>query len=876
MMRFGVLLCFLCLSLSAVNAQSNQLNTKITIRYKGQSFEKVLQLFEEATNCFFQYDASLRPSKKWFDVQIENEVAKTALQDFLQNYGLDFAVVGDQSLVLKRWVAPKEDVIISGRVYHAENKERLVNAYVQIAGSQQSTFTNDQGIFQLRTDGGLLIYQITYPGFKPYVDTIENDNRTYFLDIPMVPESEKMEVTLVVSEISGNSPKVVLGKTDEFNINRLQLEKVPQLMGEPDILRVMSLNPGVVSGSEGVFGMYVRGGASDQNLVLLDDVPIYNPYHLYGVFGVFNSDIVKNAKFYRGVFPADKGGRLSSVVDVTTKEGNPNKFSGSVNLGILTSRFTLNGPIVKNKTSFSLAFRRSIFDYLVQPLMQAVEYKSGNFINRYYFYDVNLKLTHRFSNKSRISANVFGGLDYAGLIDKKISFFNSEQSRINRSEDVSKWGNQTLSFRWDYLLTATSSFSLKSYITNYNYAHSHSFSSESNFNNVNSTEKSTYILSNGLRDIEVSAHLQKQLTRKLNVKIGGGFIGHQFMPNRRSLTSETDSVKTEFVFQDNQVFTPEVFGYISTEYHHPKFGYLDLGVRGVYFGLDFGQYYVLPEPRFSYRLPINSDFWLKIAGSQTRQFFHQLNNLTLGLPSDLWVPSNAKFSPSKSSQLSVGISQEFQHWVFSAEAFYKKFENILEYNDNAVSVTAGLNWEHSVCAGIGESKGIELLLEKKSGRLTGWISYTLMKATRQFEALNQGVEFDARYDRRHNFNLVANFKWTNRIYFNATWVFHTGFAYTLPIGVIPSSSSNDPFRDVYIYGSRNNQRTDNNHRLDLSVNFKGKPGKFNSQWTLGVYNVYNQHNPFFVNLGLDQQGDRKLFQVSLLPIIPFVNYQLSF
>lgn len=876
-MRFGVFLMCLCYSLGGLKAQSNQLNTRISIDYKGQSFEKILQLFEEKTNCYFQYDAALKPSKKWFDVHVQNEIAKEALRDFLQNYGLDFAVVGDQSLVLKRWVAPKQDVIISGRVYHADSKERLVNAYIKIAGTQQSTFTNDQGIFQIRTNGGIVIYQVSYPGFVLYTDTIENDNRTYFLDIPMLPELEEMEVTLITSELNGNAPKVVLGKTDEFNINRLQLEKIPQLMGEPDILRVMSLNPGVISGSEGVFGMYVRGGASDQNLVLLDDVPIYNPYHLYGVFGVFNSDIVKNAKFYRGVFPADKGGRLSSVVDVTTKEGNAQKLSGSVNLGILTSRIALNGPIFKNKTSFSLAFRRSIFDYLVQPLMQAVEYKSDNFINRYYFFDINLKLTHRFSPKSRLSANVFGGLDYAGLLDKKISDLSLNRSQTNRSEDVSTWGNQAISVKWDYLPSPSSSFSIKSYLTNYTYAHSHLYSNEiRQMTNTVNTEKSTYILSNGLRDIELSVHLQKQVTQRLNLKIGTGFIGHQFMPNRRSLISETDSVQTEFLFQDNQVFTPEIFGYFSSEYHHSKLGYVDLGIRGVYYGLEFGQYYVLPEPRFSYRLPITSDFWFKLSGSQTRQFFHQLNNLTLGLPSDLWVPSNAKFSPSKSSQISVGFSQEFQHWVLSAEGFYKKFDNILEYNDNAVYVTSGLNWEKSVCAGTGESKGIEVLLEKKSGRLTGWISYTLMKATRSFAALNQGEEFATRYDRRHNVNVVANYKLSNRVFINATWVYHTGFAYTLPIGIIPSASSNDPFRDVYIYGNRNNRRTADNHRLDLSVNIKGKTGKISTQLSFGVYNVYNQHNPFFVNLGLDQNGDRKLFQVSLLPIIPFINYQLSF
>ena len=533
-MNLKVVLILLLLSVSTLSAQSNQLNSKISLSYQGNSFEKILQLFEEKTNCFFQYDASLKPTKKWFVVKVENEVAKDALSDFLQNYGLDFSVVGDQSLVLRKWIAPKEEVILSGRVYHSETKERLVNAYITVTGTGQSTFTNDQGIFQVRTDGGVIIFGITYPGFIPYTDTIENFNRTYFLDVPLVPEMEQMEVTMVTTELSGNSPKVVLGKSDEFNINRVQLEKIPQLMGEPDILRVMSLNPGVVSGSEGVFGMYVRGGASDQNLVLLDDVPIYNPYHLYGVFGVFNSDIVKNAKFYRGVFPADKGGRLSSVIDVSTKEGNPDKLSGSINLGILTSRIALNGPLFSKKTTFSIAFRRSIFDYLVQPLFQLIEYKSENFLNRYYFYDLNFKITHRFSPKSRLSASIFGGLDYAGLVDRKLSTLSQTRTQTLRSEDASSWGNQVANLRWDYMLSPTSSFSLKSYVTNYSYAHTHIYSNQiSNLNDIVSSEKSNYVLSNGLRDIEFSAHFQKQVTQRLNIKLGSGFNLHQFVPNKR-------------------------------------------------------------------------------------------------------------------------------------------------------------------------------------------------------------------------------------------------------------------------------------------------------------------------------------------------------
>ncbi len=877
-MKLRIVLIILFAQFSVLFGQTNSLNSRISISYTGNDFAKILKLFEQKTDCYFQYDASLKPKKKRFVVNYQNEIAKVALRDFLQGLGLNFILLGDNFLVLQQWEAPNDELVISGRVWHSESKERLVNAMVSLVDRNQTTFTNDQGIFQFKTSSGKLIYAVSYPGFETFYDTIDDEKRNYFIDIPLVPDnSESMEITLVTADGNKNTPKVVSGKSDEFNINRAQLDKIPHLMGEPDILRVMSLNPGVVSGSEGVFGMYVRGGASDQNLILLDEVPVYNAYHLYGMFGVFNSDVVKNAKFYRGVFPADKGGRLSSVIDVTTKEGNAEKFGGSVSIGLLSSRLSLNGPIFKKKTSFSMALRRSFFDYLVQPLSSLVQFQNGNFANRYYFYDVNFKITHRFSERSRLSASGYLGIDYAGLLDRNTTYKNNNITQDLKLDDVSSWGNQLASIKWDYMLTPSATFSLKAYVTNYLYAHSHLYSNQQIdlFGNQK-LEKSLYVLSNGLRDIEYSAHLKKQVTHKLAAKIGLGYILHTFIPNKRVITSETDSVKMDIVFEDNLLTTPEIFSYLTLEYHNPKWGYYDFGIRGVYYGLGYGQYYILPEPRISIRYALPGDLWLKMAASQTRQFFHQLNNLTMGLPSDLWVPSNTIFKPAKATQGSIGLTKELENFQFSAEVFQKVFNDILEYNNSAVYVTSGQNWENSVCAGNGLTKGIEILAEKTKGNLTGWISYTWMTSTRQFSQLNQGNAFPSRYDRRHNIYIMASYKLSKRINISATWVFNSGFAYTMPIGVYPSTTNNDPYRDIYIYGDRNDNRARDNHRLDLSMTISSKTTKYPRNLSFGIYNVYNRHNPFFLNLGIDSDGARKLYQVSLLPIIPFASYQISF
>lgn len=877
-MWFRIFLCFLFSQVSVLLGQENSLNSKISIQYSGSDFDKVLKIFEQKTNCYFQYDASLKPTKKKFVLNAQNETAKIVLRDFLQSLGLKYLLIGENFLILQQWEPPKDELVISGRVWHADTKERLVNAMIVLTNKNQNTFTNDQGLFQFKTTSGTLYYTVSYPGFETFYDTIENQKRNYVLDIPLKPDnSESIELTLITADALKNTPKVVAGKSDEFNINRAQLDRIPHLMGEPDVLRVMSLNPGVVSGSEGVFGMYVRGGASDQNLILLDGVPVYNAYHLYGMFGVFNSDVVKNAKFYRGVFPADKGGRLSSVVDVTTKEGSAEKFGGSISLGLLSSRFEFNGPIFKRKTSFSLAFRRSFFDYLVQPISNMVEYQNGNFANRYYFYDANFKITHRFSDKSRLSAAGYFGIDYAGILDRKTTYKNNLVYQNYKSDDVSTWGNQLASIKWDYMLTTSASFSMKAYVTNYLYSHSHLYSNQQYTSYKNEiSEKSTYEMSNGLRDIEVSAHLKKQLSQKLATKIGVGYVLHTFIPNKRIITSETDSVQTNIVFQDNLLTTPEVYSYLTVEYHHPKFGYYDMGIRGVYYGLGFGQYYILPEPRLSIRYELPGDMWFKIAASQTRQFFHQLNNLTMGLPSDLWVPSNTIFKPAKATQGSIGITKEFKNYQISIEAFQKKFNDILEYNNNAVYVISGQNWENSVSAGNGITNGFELLAEKTKGKFTGWISYTWMKSTRQFSNLNNGNPFPSRYDRRHNIYIMATYKMSKRINLSATWVYNSGFAYTMPIGIYPSASNNDTYRDVYIYGDRNNARSNDNHRLDISVSITSKNTKFPRNLSMGIYNVYNRHNPFFLNLGIDSDGARKLYQISLLPFMPFVSYQISF
>jgi len=855
------------------------LRQRIDFMYEGIDFEVVLLLLERKTGLRFQYNAALVPSKRMYRLNYRNALVETILKDFFYQNGLDYELLGN-SLVLKPWELYSREVVISGRISNRLTGERLVNATVAVLNTSKVVYSNSQGIFQLRIPTvSRCVYSINYPGYQMQWDTLVGitPGKTYFLDIQLTPVIEQIEATLVQAKKDKSLPSVEFGRSDEMSINGSQLKNIPHLMGEPDVMRVFSMNPGVVSGSEGVFGMYVRGGASDQNLVLLDDVPLYNAYHMYGIFGIFNADIIKNAQFYRGSFPAEHGGRLSSVVEVHTVDGNNNKHNVSLDLGVLTSRFLASGPLLSKKTTFVISGRRSFFDFLIEPVNRVAKFSDGDLVNRYNFWDVNFKINHRFNPKSRLVFSGYSGQDYAGLVQRNV--VDKESVRlVQRSVDASRWGNDVLSFRWDYMSSPTSNLYFKAYYTTYKYANSRVFSSTKTYESeAQSIERSNYELSNGLHDYETSLHYEKSISQGWKMRIGAGFIYHQFQPNRRRLVNDLDSVRTEFEFQDDAQKTPEVYSYASLNYVGGKWGFFDLGLRNVYYGLGNGQYYILPEPRFSARFKLSEGAWLKLAGSVNRQFFHQLNNITMGLPSDLWVPSTTLFKPAKSTQGSIGTSFKLNRsWQWNTEVFYREFDNILEYHNDAVYVTSNRNWESSVTAGRGISQGIETQIEKTKGRLTGWASYTLMNSDRMFAEINNGTPFPSRYDRRHNVYLAANYRINSHWNVSGSWVYNSGFAYTLPVGVFPSPTSTDPTKDVLIYGDRNNARSRDNHRMDVSFRYIKKGDKYNQSWTFGVYNMYNRMNPFYINIGLDEQGNRSQFQISLLPVMPFVSYHIDF
>lgn len=863
-----------------------RLQEPITWQFKNVSFREALELFENEVDAYFQYDASLKPKKSTFSANYRRVKAKDALSDFLKRYGLTYALVMDNSIVLKPWKPIEDHLRVAGRINHALSGERVVGATIYSETEGVVTHSNAQGVFYLRTKQKQIDFVVSYPGFQSFRDTIIGSGKSFFVEVNLRPQIDRFEVTEIKVKRKNDLPQTENGWSDRVRINGKQLDHFTHLFGEPDVLRALSNTPGVVSGSEGVFGMYVRGGAADQNLILLDDVPVYNPYHMYGLFGIFNGDIVKNAEFYRGNFPTQHGGRLSSVIKVDTKEGNPDKLHGNVNLGLLSSRLFISGPLFSKKTSFLFGARRSFFDYLVEPVLSGFQGNPTDLVNRYNFWDLNAKITHRFSEKSRLTLMGYSGQDYAGLINQNSSV-ELDDVINERSEDATYWGNDIASLKWDWLPGPSTHITLKTYFTGYTFRHQRDYQYDfRKSNRLVDEERSLYRVSNGIYDVEGSLNWSEQWTSRFKTVAGVGYTYHSFIPNQRTLTSIVDSVRNVFLFNDEPNNTPEYFTHAQAFIQSGKWGYYDVGLRMVYYDLGLGQFYLLPEPRWNARWKLHSNLWFKLSGSQNRQFFHQLNNLTMGLPSDLWVPSTAKFKPAQSRQLSAALSLNLpKRWLLTTEVFQRSFRDLLEYSESSVYITSNRNWESSVTSGVGETKGVEIQLSKSSKNVSGMISYTWMNNTRQFVEINDNISFPSRYDRRHN--IYATLFWKINSMWNITgsWMYNSGFAYTLPVGVIPSPSSNDIYQDIYIYGQRNNQRAIDNHRLDLSLSRRsfvqrvvdGQNKRLAEiTWSFGVYNVYNRLNPFYINIGVSENKRRSVYQVSLLPIMPFINYQIKF
>ena len=775
---------------------------------------------------------------------------------------------------------------ISGTITDAKTGETLIGATVYDTISKKGAATNQHGRFTLTLKESKAVLRVSYVGYETQFHPMEID-KNQRLDVQL-----KGSVTL--SEVVITGERVQHVESSQSSIIELpveQVKSVPVIFGETDVIKVVQLLPGVQSGSEGMSGMYVRGGGPDENLFLLDGVPMYNVNHLGGFFSAFNSDAVKNITLYKGSFPAHFSSRLSSVLDITTNNGNDKEYHGGVGVGLISAKFNLEGPIIKEKTTFSISGRRTYGDALLQPiiaLVAATEGMGDEKVNAgYYFYDLNAKITHKFNNRSRLYASYYMGDD--ALYAKYKYFHNSLEKDFMRLGY--NWGNIVGSVRWNYELTPKLFMNVTGAYTRYR-------------NNLALTEESVYLrytdsytmgFNSGIQDLTARADFDYAPSPDHAVKFGGQVLHHIFKPETSSIkvseNDEEDSYKFDTIIGQSIVHANEMMLYAEDDWRINDWLKVNAGLNMTGFQVQ-GVFYPSVQPRLSGRILFNDRLSAKVGYAYMTQYLHLLSNSSISLPTDLWVPVTARIKPMTSQQVAAGLFYNVLDLNLSVEGYYKYMDNLLEYKDGASFWGNSQGWEDKVCMGRGWAYGVEFLAQKSVGRLTGWLGYTWSHTDRKFDRegniLNAGRTFPAKYDRRHDVSLVLTYKFNEHIDASASWVFSSGNTATLPMQDIDPSEEGTEQRYPYYYNyevpyvsSRNNYRMPNYHRMDVSVNFHKKLRRGKRTINISIYNVYNHQNPYLVyeSYAYDYRtgnDTRVLKQLSIFPILPSISYNWTF
>lgn len=775
---------------------------------------------------------------------------------------------------------------ISGYVSDAASGERLIGATVADRQSGQGTVTNTYGFFSLTLPSDSVLLYCAYIGYEPQAFSLFlKQNQT--LNINLGASAVLKEVEIVADKYERIEERAQMSRID---VPIEQIKRVPAILGEKDVLRALQLLPGVSGGGEGQSGLYVRGGGPDQNLILLDGVPVYNASHLFGFFSVFNADAIKDVSLTKGGFPARYGGRLSSVIEINMKEGNENEYHGEGSIGIVASKLTLEGPIQKGKSSFIVSARRTYIDVLARPLIKkGFESDGSEGVAGYYFYDLNAKVNHRFSDKDRLYLSFYTGKDKFYFDLSEEDEFGGQRSEYATNSGLG-WGNLTSALRWNHVLSPRLFANTTLTYSRYKFDTRAESGDRSYFNNQ-LVRESSYALHyfSGIDDVAAKIDFDFVPNPQHLVKFGANAIVHTFSPGRfeTQIIESEDNTNINAVIGQPKVSATEVAMYIEDDWKVTDRLRVNYGLHLSGFLLENNPYFSL-QPRLNARYLLDRGWALKGAFSTMRQYIHLLTNESIGLPTDLWLPTTEIVKPQDSWQAALGVAKSIgKDYEFSGELYYKEMKNVIAFQEGA-SLFQFDDWQTRVSQGDGTAYGMELFVQKKKGRLNGWIGYTLSWAWRQFDDINQGRRYPYKFDRRHDFEVTGSYKISDRVSVAATWVFSTGNAVTLGTSKYQAP---DPNYDGYYFTwvtthtpERNNYRYRSYNRLDVGIDFTKKKKHWERTWSFGAYNGYNRKNPFFLTLDTDYEYSPDgqvteksvLKQISLFPVIPYVSYSFKF
>lgn len=778
-----------------------------------------------------------------------------------------------------------QNVTLSGYIKDAANGEELINASI-VNESFQGTITNIYGFYSLTLPEGKYTFTVSYIGYESIVKTLTlKESQT--LDFELKEATNQLaEVEVTAKKLDENLNRAEMSTTQ---LTAKQIKAIPQFLGEFDVIRSITLLPGVTTVGEGASGFNVRGGKTDQNLILLDQAPVYNSSHIFGFFSVFNGDAVRDLKLYKGGIPAPYGGRLSSVLDVHQKEGNTKEFAGTMGLGLLSSRLMLEGPLVKDKASFMIAGRRSYQDVLLKA-------SPNDDLNSIIanFYDLNAKVNYKFNDKSRLFLSAYYGKDAFG-VPGLVKF---------------DWGNLGLTGRWNYLITDKLFLNVSTIYSDYDYAIGFDFpqakidniafiKNQSNkiafswFPNakhqVNYGAEATvydfepfsttldYIDSNL---VDISIELQNEYAVEPSLYIEDNWKVNNRLTIRGGLRYSTFY---NIGARDVVNYTPTANGTVRNDLITDTTSYASMEIIEAFEGLQG------LEPRLGINFKATENTAVKASYNRMRQYIHLISNTTSSLPIDTWRPAGRYIDPGTADQIALGWNRNFKdgEWQLSVETYYKSMRDLVDFK-NGAQPTGVDNIEVALMTGRGRSYGLEVQLDKKIGQLTGWLAYTYSRSQLQVdlgatpeEWINLGQWYSAAQDKPHDIAVVAAYAWKPNISFSGSFIYQTGKPYTYPEAKSEFEGIIYPFAL-----SRNNSRTPAYHRLDLSMDIaipNKKDNDLKGSWNIGVYNAYARKNAFsiFFEEELDDNGDptgqTKATQLSIFATaIPTITYNLDF
>lgn len=884
-----LLLAFLFIVVTAFSQQS--LNQPINLIVENQPLsEAFYQLIEqEGVNISFRNE--LLPQEN-INVVFTKLPLRKALDQLLSNTQLSYKLIGNQIIIVPRARESQQSYTISGFVTDAKTGEHLIGANIQDLHSNKGTVSNEYGFFSLTLHQDQAYLNISYLGYQNWYQALSL-SKNQSLNIELTASITLQEVIIYAKDDSIRNPIGGMATGTELKLGKSQL--LPSLAGEPDIIRTALLLPGVSSGSDGAEGLQIRGGDAGQNLVLLDGVPVYYVNHAIGLFSIFNTNAVRSAQLFRGGFPARYSGRLSSVLDVRMKEGNQHEFKSSAALGLLSARFSTEGPIVKERSSFFISGRWSFIHAFLKERTQAFKQDKGQDGNSdYRFYDLNAKFNYSFSNKNRLFLSLYRGHDnYDDLTTEAFNRTISDGQGNLRYIDIMrsnkegiKWYNTLGALRWNSIFNDRlfANFSLQ-----YSELNQSSFFDELDISSETpiikqDTFSNQGLFQSGIQDIGLKADWHYFPTPQHQYRFGLTANRRIFEPG--ALLSE-ESVSESHSFENNTINTTEISAYNELQGNWRNKWRYNAGIH-------FSAWYVedkrhfSAQPRLSLAYQLNDQSSIKLSSSRMVQYLHLLKNTTTGLPIEIWVPSTKEVKPAKAWVNSLGYRLQFgKQYKLEVETYHKNMQDLLAFEEDVESFE---DWEEHITQGKGEAYGIECMLSKTQGNLTGWINYTLSKSTRQYTDINLGRVYPFKYDRPHNLKLALIYKLNPKLYFSANWFYSSGFAFTLPlvkfsVGVPGQILPGDFNPEIFTTDAKNNYRMPAYHRLDVNLHYEwsNKNETLNHQLNIGVYNAYNRNNPlyydvrlFFVNEDFTLTSRFSFVEVQLTPILPSISYQIKF